>query len=194
MCLCCQGRGQGFDASGVDSRGIAIDASEREACEVNCSGERACLQACAAIRAQVYIANRTPPSQLVAETRTNVSPTGSADVITIYDSVPLTFGASRVVVGKITDKNGNRQTRVFALCFDARHLFIYDPVARRIDGCIRTGRGPHAMVVDPHQPFLHVAHFADSYIGLVDLGQRHDQTCTGIIATVGALSKPRESK
>ncbi|MCU0694571.1 MAG: hypothetical protein MUF54_24590, partial [Polyangiaceae bacterium] len=182
------------NASGVDSRGIDIDASERRACEGNCSGERACLQACAAIPAQVYIANRTPPSLLVGETRSNVSPTGSDDLITIYDSVPLTFGASRVVVGEITDKNGDPQTRVFASCFDARYIFIYDPVGRRIDGHIRTGRGPHAMVVDPHQPFLYVAHFTDSYIGVVDLDQRHDQTYASIVASVGAPSKPRESK
>ncbi|MCU0693300.1 MAG: hypothetical protein MUF54_18070, partial [Polyangiaceae bacterium] len=93
-----------------------------------------------------------------------------------------------------TDKNGDRQTRVFASCFDARYIFIYDPVGRRIDGHIRTGRGPHAMVVDPHQPFLYVAHFTDSYIGVVDLDQRHGQTYTSIIASVGAPSKPRESK
>lgn len=182
------------NASGVDSRGLAIDASERKACESACNDDEVCLQTCAAIPANVYIANRAPPSLLLGRTRTTVSPTGSDDLIDIYDTIPLTFGASRVVIGSITNPEGEVEQRVFVSCFDARYIFIYDPVGRRIDGQIRTSRGPHAMAVDPIAPYLYVAHFTDSYIGVVDLDQRHALTYPSIIATVGVPTPPRESK
>lgn len=182
------------NASGVDSRGIAVDATERRACEAGCDGDEVCLQSCAAVPADVYIANRTPPSLLVGETRSNVSPTGSDDLITIYDSVPLAFGASRVAFGNVVNREGELEPRVFISCFDARYLFIYDPVSRRIDGQVRTGRGPHAIAIDPVEPYLYVAHFTDSYIGVVDLDQRNTLTYPSIVATVGVPVPPRESK
>ena len=90
------------NSSGVDSRGIAIDTTDRQDCEDGCSeGDDACLKTCAAIPANVYIANRAPPSLLIGETRSNVSETGSNDLVTIYDSVPLYYGASRVVFGYV---------------------------------------------------------------------------------------------
>lgn len=182
------------NASGVDSRGIAIDGTERRACEAQCNDDLTCLQTCAEVPAQVYIANRTPPSLLIGETRANVSATGSDDLITIFDSFPLSYGASRVVFGSVINPEGEREPRVFVSCFDARYLFIYDPKGRRIDGQVRTGRGPHAMVLDPVEPYLYVAHFTDSYIGVVDLDQRHTQTYPSIIATLGVPLPPRESK
>ncbi len=182
------------NASGYDSRGIAIDGSARRACEDECRDDLACLQTCASVPANVYVANRAPPSLLIGETRANVSPTGSDDLVTIYDTIPLTYGASRVLFGSIVNAEGKREPRVFVSCFDARYIFIYDPKGRRIDGQIRTGRGPHAMVLDPEEPYLYVAHFTDSYIGVVDLDQRHTLTYPSIIATLGMPLPPRESK
>jgi DNA-binding beta-propeller fold protein YncE len=182
------------NASGVDSRGIAIDDTARVDCEATCGDEAECLQACAAVPANVYIANRAPPSLLIGETRSNVSPTGSDDLVTIYDSIPLTFGASRVVFGSVVNRDGEREPRVFVSCFDARYIFIYNPESRRVDGQVRTGRGPHAMVLDPTEPYLYVAHFTDSYIGVIDLDQRNASTYPSIIATVGVPLPPRESK
>jgi DNA-binding beta-propeller fold protein YncE len=182
------------NASGVDSRGIAIDASERKACETTCNDDEACLQTCAAIPANVYVVNRAPPSLLLGRTRATVSPTGSDDLVEIYDTVPLTFGASRVVFGSVINPEGRPEPRVFVSCFDARYIFLYDPVGRRFDGQIRTGRGPHAMALDPVAPYLYVAHFTDSYVGVVDLDQRHALTYPSIVATVGVPTPPRESK
>jgi DNA-binding beta-propeller fold protein YncE len=182
------------NASGYDSRGIAIDPTDRRACEAECQDDLACLQACASVPVQVYVANRTPPSLLVGETRSNVSPTASDDLVTVFDTIPLTYGASRVLLGSVVNTAGQSERRVFVSCFDARFIFIYDPVTRRIDGQIRTGRGPHAMVLDPHEPLLYVAHFTDSYIGVVDLDQRHATTYPSIIATLGIPLPPRESK
>lgn len=182
------------NASGVDSRGIAIDATERRACEASCADDLVCLQDCATVPAKVYIANRAPPSLLIGETRSNVSPTGSDDLINIYDTVSLTYGASRVAFGSVINRDGEPEPRVFVSCFDARYIFIYDPVSRTIDGQVRTGRGPHAMVLDPELPYLYVAHFTDSYIGVVDLDQRNTLTYPSLIATVGVPLPPRESK
>jgi DNA-binding beta-propeller fold protein YncE len=181
-------------SSGVDSRGIAIDADDRRACEAGCLDEEACLQDCANVPMRVFIANRAPPALLVGETRTAVSPTGSDDQIAIFDSVPLTFGPSRVAVGKIVDAQGKARTRAFVTCFDSRLVFVYDPAGGRVDAEVRTGRGPHALAFDPVQPLLYVVHFTDSYIGVVDLDQRHTATYGTMVASVGVPLPPREAK
>ncbi len=182
------------NANGYDSRGIAVDAQRRKACEAGCSSDLNCLRACADIPIAVYIANRGPQSLLVGETRTNTSPTGSDDLVTIYDTVPLSYGPSQVVVGSVIDRDGRPSTRVFVSCFDSRYVFIYDPAGHRIDGTVKTGRGPHGMVQDPFAPFLYVVHFTDSYLGVIDLDMRHANTYGTIVASIGAPKPPRESK
>lgn len=182
------------NSSGIDSRGIAVDSSKRQDCENRCNNDEPCLLDCAAIPLDVFIANRTPPSLLIGETRSNVSPTQSTDQVYIYDSVPLSYGPSKVVVGNVVNPNGIPETRVFVSCFDARYIVIYNPATRRVDGRIRTGRGPHALALDPMHPYLYVTHFTDSYIGVVDLDQRHARTYPSIVATVGVPIVPRESK
>ncbi len=206
------------NAGGWDSRGIALDPTERKSCEATCGDQHCsdqcstisdpadrdtcerdcwddtCLQDCAKVPLAVYIANRSPPSLLVGETRTNVGPTGSDDQVSIYDSIPLSYGASRVLVGSVIGRDGNPQTRVFVSCFDSRYVFIYDPVGRRVDGQISTGRGPQGLVQDPLAPYLYVVHFTDSYVGAVDLDMRNADTYATIVATIGVPKPPRESK
>ena len=80
------------------------------------------------------------------------------------------------------------------VCFDARIIFVYDPIERRVDGEIRTGRGPHALVMDPKEPLAYVGHFTDSYIGLIDLDESHGDTFETIVTTIGVPVPPRESK
>ncbi|MBN2193149.1 MAG: hypothetical protein JW751_10065 [Polyangiaceae bacterium] len=190
---------------GTDSRGIAIDAGERDACQDGCAGDSTCLQECAAIPLGVYVSNRSPDSLLVGRTRTDATPTSSDDLPMFYDSLPVPAGASRVVVGKIVDPGGNLASRVFVVCFDERRLVIYDPVTRRIEKLVETGRGPHAFVVDAASGTFaggetgvsslgYLAHFTDSYIGVIDLDQRHHRTFGEIILTVGAPIPPRASK
>jgi hypothetical protein len=50
---------------------------------------------------------------------------------------------------------------------------------------------------DPDAPthaFLHVGHFTDSYIGIVDLDMRRAQTFGQIFATIGQPTPPQESR
>jgi hypothetical protein len=204
----------GFSAtpSGIDSRSVAIDrtkSSQRVACEIDaiarakkapkspddCTDEVDCLQKanCARIPMSIFVANRVPPSLLIGDV-TTPNPIGSSDTLQFYDSVPLAQGPSRVVIGKIKNAAGMLETRVFAVCFDARLIYVYDPVRRRIDGQIRTGRGPHALVMDPVEAIAYIGHFTDSYIGLIDLDQSHAGTYASVVATIGAPQPPQDSK
>jgi hypothetical protein len=230
-------------ADGKDARGIAIDASERQACEAPCSATNdACVTACATLTGgspeetaklrndcaafcrkenvgcmqkaactdiplRLFVANRAPASLLVGKIETtlakeNENVTGAFDVVSIQETVPLAFGASKVVVGKVLDLEGTPRVRVFVAAFDSRLVFSYDPEAHRIDAVFRTGRGPHALAVDTRpasaedsgHAFLYVGHFTDSYLGVVDLDMRHPNTFGTMFASVGTPIPPRESK
>jgi hypothetical protein len=187
-----------------DSRGITLDSSKRQSCEAECAANdptsKDCLLACASIPVAVYIANRTPSTLLVGETRPNQSPTTSDDLPRISESVPTPFGPSRVFVGKVILKDGSLATRVFVVCFDSRRIGIYDPESHMIEKWVETGRGPHGFAVDVGSDasgelhaLAYVAHFTDSYIGVVDLDQRHASYGT-IVTSVGWPSAPRASK
>jgi hypothetical protein len=205
--------GFSVNASGYDSRSIAIDTTDtspRMVCENGCedavryptaANRRDCMFACASAPLGVYVANRSPASVLVGEINTG-NPTAAAEWIRVYDSAALSYGPSRVVVGRIktrvpdpaSDPRKGYRTRVFTICFDARLVFVYDPEAGRVETVIRTGRGPHAMEMDPLEPIGYLAHFTDSYIGVVDLDQSHVDTFGTIVATVGVPKPPRETK
>jgi hypothetical protein len=195
--------------SGFDSRDIAIDvapSSERAVCERTCragaEGEMdGCLLECAKIPLGVYMSNRfspgSPGALLIGEVRLPNALTGSSENITFYDSVTVSAGPSRIVVGRIHDRRdppGQFRPRVFVVCFDARSVVVYDPVERRVDGLIRTGRGPHAFVMDPVHPIAYLGHFTDSYIGLVDLDQSHASTYGTVVATIGTPVSPQGTK
>ncbi len=84
---------------------------------------------------------------------------------------------------------------------------IFDPDNRRVESVVTTGRGPHAFAVDvprlaagadrdtdtPAYAYAYVGHFTDSWIGVIDLDQRH-RTYGKIIMTVGNPTAPRASK
>ncbi|MCA9598800.1 MAG: hypothetical protein KC776_36060 [Myxococcales bacterium] len=188
---------------GYDSRGIAIDSSKRAACEAGCplggDARETCLNDCAAVPAGVYIANRTPATLLVGETRPNASATSSDDLPHFKTSVPISFGPSRVVVANVIDKNGTLAPRVFVVCFDSRSIFVFTPEGQ-YESKIETGRGPHAFAVDSGgegtdiRALGFVGHFTDSYIGVIDLDQRHKSTYGTILMTLGRPVAPRASK
>jgi hypothetical protein len=186
---------------GFDSRGIAIDALERQQCEADCEPENTeeCLTRCVGVQLTTYVANRTPASLLFGKTSTNQSPTSSDDVPSITGSDPMPFGPSRVIVGQVIDRNGEAQTRVFLICFDSRVIVPFNPVSGEAEEAFFTGRGPHAFHVDvvpgpDGHAFGYVGHFTDSYIGVIDLDQRHKATYGQIILTVGVPTAPRASK
>jgi hypothetical protein len=164
----------------------------------------------------VYVANRAPPSLLIGriETRTipedDAKPTGAFDRVLITDSIPLSFGASKITVGNVIDAQGQLSRRVFAAAFDSRLIFSYDPQAHAIETVFRTGRGPHGMAVDTTDDqkaiqgvrgdkdqtghaYLYVGHFTDSYLGVIDLDMRHPETFRTMFASVGTPTPPKGS-
>ncbi len=204
----------GINASAFDSRGFALIDSERRGCEAACDALAdpfECLVSCAEdVPLKVYMANRSPASLLIGqiETIVNRRMVDGVEVITsafeetfFYDAVPLNFGPSRVEVGRIVNADGDFEERVFAVCFDSRTVFMFDPFEQRIEAVIRTGRGPHDVGFDvgtdeDGEPFafLHVGHFTDSYIGIVDLDMRRALTFAQMFANVGQPTPPQESR
>ena len=200
-------------AAGFDSRGVAIIDTERRACEESCGGvvdALSCLTACAEnIPLKIYMANRSPASLLIGDMRMIVNRavddagveqiTSATEDVFFFDSVPLDFGASRVEVGQIVDQSGELVERIFAVAFDTRRVFVFDPFAHRMEAVIRTGRGPHDIgfdvgVDDAGETFsyLYVGHFTDSYLGVVDLDQRRPATFGNMVATIGDPEPPED--
>ena len=254
------------NGNGNDSRGIAIDASERQACEAACAktldpascsqdsdcpsggscvagtcacttllpgftsccpnqpDPRSCLQCCVDTPLRVFVANRAPPTLLIGQLATTlvksevdqVSVTGAFDTLTIMDTASLSVGASKVALGKVIAPDGSLRNRVFAVTFDTRFIYVFDPLAPNELPAqpIRTGRGPYAIAFDaccdgsvstclkadaclpgeaPHA-YLYVGHFTDSYLGVVDLDMRSPATFGTMFASIGVPLPPRESK
>jgi len=207
-----------INASGADSRGIAIVDTERRACEADCGDplDVSCQQACAEnVPLRVFVANRAPASLLIGELNTIVNtrtetvpgqsspqivPSGAFETLYLYDSIPMTFGPSRVETGSIVNEQGQLEPRVFAVCFDSRSIYVFDPLRDRLESVIRTGRGPHDIAFDTGEDdtgrlysYLYVGHFTDSYIGVVDLDRRRPLTYAQLFASVGIPTPPQES-
>ena len=159
------------NADGKDSRGLVIDPSARKACEAACAPDATeCQRACLKIPLRIFMANRTPATLLVGKVDTTlientpagggpVETIGAFDKVTVDDSVPLAFGASKVALGHVITREGKLAVRVFVSAFDSRLVCSYDPEARRVEAVIRTGRGPHALAFDSVQ----VRRLAPSY-------------------------------
>jgi hypothetical protein len=173
---------------GSDSRGIAIDASARKLAEQRCAGDAACLTEAALVPLDVYVANRAPSSLLIGRTRP------PQEYPYFFQSIGLTTGPSRVVVGQVHAASGELETRVFVVCFDSRRIFVYDPLRSRIETEILTGRGPHAVAVDTKRSLLYVGHFTDSYIGVYSLDLASPATYGTLLGTLGTPRPPRSSK
>lgn len=205
-------------ASAQDSRGVVVDGSERQACEDACGAteREACLRSCAETHPLgVYMANRAPAALVIGRVDTvfaeasdgngGVKVTGAYEIPSFNDSVPLAFGASRVEFGHVVDEQGRLARRIFVVTFDSRFVFSYDPDQRRVDAIIRTGRGPHAVVFDSGQEpgpdgqmraysTMYVAHFTDSYVGVVDLDMRNRATFGSMYMTLGKPVPPKGSQ
>jgi hypothetical protein len=184
------------NSSGFDSRGIAVDARRRRACESRCgdSAERPeCLKRCVRTPLEVYIANRSPPSMIVGVSVPNSTEPGSDDLPTFNDSIPLGQGASRVYTGSVLGKDGTPEPRVFVICFDTKLIYIYDP-ASGVETTINTGRGPHSLAIDAARGLGYVGHFLDSYVGVIDLNKAHKASYGKMILTLGQPAPPRAAK
>jgi hypothetical protein len=209
---------------GFDSRGIVIDDAQRLADYTECDRAASCdmsapadVDACRESPAfvdcarsvhqpDVYVANRAPSSLLVGRMTPDFSyANGSSELPSFVDSVALTSGPSRVVLGQVKvpatkgdfmDDGGpfNLERRVFVVCFDSRRVFVYDPKRRIIEATITTGRGPFALAIDEKRGLGYIAHFTDSYLGVISLDQRFPQTYASVVASIGPPSPPRASK
>ncbi|MEM6790673.1 MAG: hypothetical protein AAF715_24355 [Myxococcota bacterium] len=198
------------NASAFDSRGIAIVDGPRRRCEATCSSAadpQPCLEQCAEnVPLRLYMANRSPAQLLVGRMNTVINRDGAAassvrDEVFFFDTIPLNFGPNRVRVGQVLDEQGTPVDRVFAMCFDSRSIFVIDPETERVETIVRTGRGPQDLAFDQGQgpdgepfAFAYVAHFTDSYLGVIDLDQRRPNTYGAIFANVGAPQPPVESR
>jgi hypothetical protein len=177
--------------SASDIRGMAVDASARTACEVACaSGDVPCLSACAGIAVEVFLSNSIPASLLIGNSTSVRRADVANDRLQISDVVAVDPGPSRTVIGHVTDEQGQLRRRVFVASFDSRSVTIYDPEARVIEARVATGRGPTALAIDGANALAYVAHFTDSYVGVIDLDRRHDTFGT-IIRALGKPSAPR---
>lgn len=191
------------NASSADSREIAVDADDRLACERACSGaaRATCLDGCAAVPVRAYIANRSPASLIVAELRPGTNQ--STELPTILDSIPMPVGPARVQLGKVIDLDGKPAKRVFVVSFDQRRVAIVDPLERRVEATVETGRGPQGLALDlgeldaqgvPSHAFAFVAHFVDSYLAVIDLDRRHARHYGRIVLNIGRPIAPRSAK
>ncbi|MFZ5894264.1 MAG: YncE family protein [Myxococcota bacterium] len=188
---------------GSDSRGIAIDSSARrraeQACSANGDASLDCLLNASTTPLDVFVANRSPATLLLGRTAPARNALENTEAPNFYDSLPLTLGPSRVVVGNVVvgvDDSGASilERRVFVVCFDSRRIFVYDPDRRRLDAEISTGRGPHALAVDEKRGWLFVGHFTDSFISVVSLNRRFPKTYGTTLAIIGKPTPPRASK
>jgi hypothetical protein len=200
---------------GTDSRGLAVDASLRREEERRCA-ERfglddvtaqdpaaaqaagpayaTCVTEASAVPLDVFVTNRAPASLLVGRSRPALADIASNDVPAFHTTVPVPFGPARVVMGDVHTPSGELERRAFVLSFDARRVTIYDPRRQRVEAEIVTGRGPQAFAVDSKRGFGYVAHFSDSYLGVVDLDQRRPRTYGTVVASVGSPQPPRGSQ
>lgn len=204
-----------ISASNIDSRGVAIVASERNVCEARCAVDGTqleCLAACAeSIPLRIYVANRTPASLLVGRVHTSLvreatSEAGASRITAVFHTVEmhgslaLDFGPGHVRVGQVVAADGKLADRVFALSFDARAITIVDPSSDSVEAIVRTGRGPQEFAIDSGlengtaYSLAYVAHFTDSYLGIVDLDQRHPVTYGQIVASLGEPVPPVGSR
>jgi len=188
-----------------DSRGLAIDSTDRDACEARCgdaSPDLACLDACLDVPMRVYVTSRAPASLLVGtitaeRSQVGASTTSVIERISFDETVPLPIGPSEVIVGDVVGFDGEFERRVFAIAFDSRTLVSYDPERRAVDALIRTGRGPFGLAVDSGrgpsgeaESFLWVGHFTDSYLGVIDLDARRP-TYGSMLVSFGPPVAPR---
>ncbi len=205
---------------GTDSRGIAIDATQRITCEATAQ-PGAETQACAPrYPARVFFANRTPPSLVIGQIGAT-SPSGDGtydpDLLTINGNFPLPAGPSTVYVAPILNLEHQFELRVFVVNFDSSTISVYDPNTPNLAliATINVGPGPFAMAFDPftvedmalnkvagldprQSPglglrtyrFAYVASFTQSFVQVIDLDQSQP-TFESVVFTLGKPTPPK---
>jgi hypothetical protein len=141
------------NATGSNSRGVVIDPTPRIACEAMYSASDPRSVECAQTPANLYIANRTPPSLIIGHVGVPNYPIADAaynpDSISVFNSVSLPTGSSNVYLAPIVDEFGKYSLRVFIIEFDANEISIYNPDTGLVEQQIPMADGPFAMAFDP---------------------------------------------
>ncbi len=192
---------------GSDTRGMAIDSTERDACEAlqdptDVDGLARCAED---FPLRFYAATRSPAALMVGTiesviSRTEDIVTSVTEFVSLDELVALPLGPSGVYVGNVINKLGELEKRVFIVSFDARYVTSYDPLLHTVEASIRTGRGPFGLAFDTGvdqtgalRSHMYVSHFTDSYLGVVDLDMRRE-TYGQMLISLGPPVQPREEQ
>lgn len=193
---------------GSDTRGMAIDSTERDACEAlqaldDVDGLRACVEN---FPLRFYAASRAPAALMVGTIESEIASTNGVvtsvnETVSLDELIALPLGPSGVAIGNVITRSGELEKRVFIVSFDQRFISIYDPRLRDLeDQAIRTGRGPFGMAFDTGPDgkgnlisHMYVSHFTDSYLGVVDLDMRRE-TYGQMLISLGPPTAPREEQ
>jgi hypothetical protein len=141
---------------GIDWRGLAIDPTDRIACEAVYPYPDHRSLACAQLAAPLYLGSRSPPSLVlgsVGQLNPNGNDSYNADGISVTSpNIPLLPGVSRVYLAPIVNLAGNYERRVFIVAFDSNALIIYNPNSGIIEAQLSIGEGPFSVSFDPFTP------------------------------------------
>ena len=205
---------------GTDSRGIAIDTTQRIACKLNGGDPIQCGQ----IPARIFFANRSA-NVLAYGTVGNFQDGDenlyNPDLVTLTGNYPIgnQCSPSRVYIAPIVDTQGQFAVRVFVICFDGNQLVIYDPNANTAENFVNVGLGPYAMAFDPFDlnsvaakaivpldprymqdtmpvsirtyRYAYLASFTDSYVQVIDLDGTSPTTFEQVVFTLGQPTPPK---
>jgi hypothetical protein len=203
-----------ISGGGIDSRGIAIDHTQRLACKANGGDPLTCGK----LAARVFFANRSA-GVLATATVGDPSFIGDGnynpDLLVFTGNIPVSNGPSKVYIAPIVNAAGKFEVRVFVLCFDASQLIIYDPNAGVVENVVNVGVGPFAMAFDPFDlnavatnkdvpidprytdvtirsyRYAYLGSFTQSYVQVIDLDATQPQTFERVVFTLGQPTPPK---
>jgi hypothetical protein len=142
--------------TGSNSRGLVIDPTPRLKCEAKYAWPDPRIEICAQTPANLYIANRTPPSLVIGQVGVPSYPIADAtydpnNVAITAGNINLLPGVSNVYLAPIVDQNGNYSLRIFVVAFDSNSIFVYNPNVPADAAVVQIpmSNGPFAMAFDP---------------------------------------------
>ncbi len=182
------------NSNGTHSRGLVVDDRNRQAEIVACNEDESCIEAAKAEPMLVYVTNRTPSSLLIGLTGGESELAEASLTPRFFNTIPLSAGPSRVLLGNVIGPDGSLLPRVFVICFDAGLIYVFDPVREVVESVLRTGRGPYSLAFNYEQGVVYVGHFTDSYIGVISIDQRYPFTYGATLATLGEPEPPRATE
>lgn len=130
---------------------------------------------------RAWITNRSPSTLIVVDVAGGTEGR-------VVDTIEIGSGPSRLAVVPLDDE----RYLVVVVCFDARELYVIDPVLRAPIAVLRTGTGPHAIAADPSARRVYLANFGESTVWVFDLEPAHASFGEAILK-IGLPEKPRSN-